>query len=263
MTRTEPAPTRRRTGGRRALSVAVAVVLLAVAVVVWVILGRREPASSGGSAAATTTTEAAAPASDSAGPTSAPAGGGPTTDELMTPADLAGIGLTVSAPEAAAEPALPPLCGNTTWSAEWSAPGSSVGQRYPATGAGISEHLMAYTTPAAATAALAQLVQDAVACPSPAQGGGIASAGTADGLAGSAVFMLNSPGTDGVTAIEWIVVTPRGNTLVETGYATDQSIGTGSGPGDGGDDATGDSNQARATGESIARLAADRVPADG
>jgi hypothetical protein len=78
---------------------------------------------------------------------------------------------------------------------------------------------------------------------------------------GSAVFVVDDGRRDGIIGVTWSVVVRSGSTLLHVGYTTEQQIGTGAGPGEGGDDAAGNSPVARSTAESLARAALDRFTA--
>ncbi|SDX65601.1 hypothetical protein SAMN05661080_00702 [Modestobacter sp. DSM 44400] len=250
-----------RPTSRRLLLVLLTAVLVAAAVVAGLVLGQRdrtataEPAPTAGTSASS-----AAPATNAA--IDAPVDGALTFEALMTPADVADAGLTVADPVAIDAPLFPVLCDAPDWGNQWSAPEQGVGHEYPTTGAGVSEYAVGYADSAAASAALARLTDDAVACPTPSTGGSIEPTGTVNGTGDeSAVFVVDDGGRDGVIRVTWSVVVRSGSTLLHVGYTTEQSIGTGSGPGDGGDDAAGDSAAARSTAESLAHAAVDRFNA--
>jgi hypothetical protein len=126
----------------------------------------------------------------------------------------------------------------------------------------VTEYAAGYVDGNAASAALARLVHDAVACPQVSTGGSVQSAGpsTAGGDE-SAAFLVADGGRDGVVAMTWSVVVRSADTLLLVTCTTQQQIGAGNGPGDGGDDSGGDSAGARATAEALARAAVDRFTA--
>lgn len=252
----QQAPVRSHRG--RAVAVAVgACLLVAAGALFWVLSpGRNDDtpvaaettAASSSGAPASTSPEADAPVEL-------------TASALLTPQEIAGVGLTVGSPVAVENPAIGPLCQAASWSEQWSRPQQSLGQDYPATGAAVSEYVLRYADPAAATAALQRLIADAEACPSPATGGEIDHTGTLPDTSDSAVFLVRDAGRDGTTAVSWVVVARSGDTLAQVAYTTQQAIGTGSGPVDGGDDASGDSPQAEGTAQSLARAALDHLAA--
>jgi hypothetical protein len=228
--------------------------VVAAGLAVW-LLSVRNPAEPTPATGATTTAATTAAPSAGLSPLEAPL----TADALLTPADVADAGLTVAAPVASDAPVLPALCDAPDWGNQWSAPEQHVGQEYAAQGAVVSEYASGYADDAAATAALARLTADASSCPDLSTGGSVESIGPATvGGDESAVFVIDDGGHDGIIRVTWSVVVRSGSTLLEVGYTTDQQIGTGAGPGPGGDDSGGDSPGARSTAEALARAAVDR-----
>jgi hypothetical protein len=252
---TDARPTRRR----GTLLVLVAVLVAAALLAGW-LLGQR--AGSG----ATATEASTPPASPTPSPTGtaidAPVTGALTFEALMTPADIADAGVTVEDPLAIDAPAFPVLCEAAGWGTQWSAPEQGVGHEYPGQGALVSEYAVGYADDAAASAALARLTDDAASCPDLSTGGSIEVVPGDTVGDESALFLVDDGGRDGVIGVTWTVVVRSGSTLLQVGYTTEQQIGTGSGPVDGGgDDAAGDSPVARSTAEALARAAADRYAA--
>jgi hypothetical protein len=209
-------------------------------IAVWLLAARDRvhPAAAAGSTTALST---------SAGSLDAAVAGALTAEALMTRADVAEAGLTVAAPIASDAPAFPVLCDAPDWGNQWSAPEQGVGQEYPGPGAAVSEYAFGYADDAAAS------------CPELSTGDSVESAGPATVDADeSAVFVVDDGGHAGVIGVTWSVVVRSGDTLLQVAYATEQQIGTGSGPVDDGDDSGGDSAGARATAEALARAALDR-----
>jgi hypothetical protein len=249
---------RRRSGGPW-LALAT-VLLIAAGLAVWSlsVRDRAAPAEPAGSSSAVAPTPPPPVPSTAASPTAA--ADVLTADALLTPADVATVGLTVADPVGLAEPAFPVLCDAPDWGTEWSAPVQGVGSEYPTQGARVTEYATGYADDAAASAALGRLVADASRCPDVAAGGSVESAGPAAAVDGeSAVFVTAGSGRDGIAAVTWSVVVRSGQTLLLTSYATPQQIGTGAD----GDDSAGGSAGARTTAEALAQAALDRftVPA--
>jgi hypothetical protein len=228
---------------------------------VWLLAGRdREPTrpAAATTGSPSTTAPSSAPTSPSVGALDAPGGGALTSEALLTPADVAAVGLTVGDPAAIDAPAFPVLCDATDWGTQWSAPQEGVGQDYPGQGAAVTEYAVGYADAAAASAALARLTADAGSCPQVATGGSVEPSGPASaGGDESAVFLVDDGGRDGVIGVTWSVVVRSGDSLLLVTYTTEQQIGTGSGPA-GGDDSGGASAGARSTAEALAGAALER-----
>jgi hypothetical protein len=234
-----------------------ACLVIAAASAVW-LLSVRDPGRPDEAAATTTTTATAPSTSAAVGAADAPVAGALTAGSLLTPADVATAGPTVEDPVEIAAPAFPVLCDAPDWGTQWSAPEQGVGQEYPGQGAALSEYAFGYADAGSASAALARLVEDATACPALSTGGSVESAGPATaGGDESAVFVTDDGGRDGVVGVSWSVVVRSDATLLLVSYPTEQQIGTGPGPVDGGSDSAG----ARSTAEALARAALDRFTA--
>jgi hypothetical protein len=249
----------RPTSRRRALLL-LAAVLAVAAGVTGVVIGQRDRTAT--AEPGPTVGTSAPPAAASGGAAiDAPVAGALTFEALMTPADVAGAGLTVEEPVAIDAPVFPVLCDAADWGAQWSAPEQGVGHEYPGQGALVSEYAVGYADDAAASAALERLTADAASCPTPSTGGSVEHTGTVAGTGDeSAVFVAGDGGRDGVIGVTWIGVVRSGSTLLQVAYTTAERIGTGSGPADG-DDAGGAGPVARSTAESLARAALDRFAA--
>jgi hypothetical protein len=251
----------RPTSGRRVILLLLAAVLVLAAVVAGVVISQRDRAATAGPAPAAGTSSSPA-ASSTGAAIDAPVAGALTAEMLMTRADVAGAGLTVEDPVASDAPVFPVLCDAADWGNQWSAPEQGVGHEYPGQGALVSEYAVGYADDAAASAALDRLTADAASCPTPSTGGSVEHTGTLAGTGEeSAVFVADDGGRDGVIGVTWIVVVRSASTLLQVAYTTEERIGTGAGPADGGDDAGGAGPVARSTAESLARAALDRFAA--
>ncbi|MCU1604073.1 MAG: hypothetical protein JWP46_538 [Modestobacter sp.] len=245
---------------RRRVLLLLATLLAVAAVVAGVVIGQRDRTATTGAGPTAGTSSPSAASTGAA--IDAPVAGALTFEALMTPADIADAGLTVEDPVAIDAPVFPVLCDAPDWGNQWSAPDQGVGHGYPGSGAVVSEYAVGYADDAAASAALDRLTADADSCPTPSTGGSVEQTGTVTGTGdASAVFVVDDGGRDGIIGVTWSVVVRSGSTLLHVGYTTEQQIGTGAGPGEGGDDAAGNSPVARSTAESLARAALDRFTA--
>jgi hypothetical protein len=266
MTESRPRQDRARGRGLAPWLALAACLVVAAGLAVWLLSVRDR----GGAAEAAATSSAPSTAPSSSAPAEAidaPVVGALTSEALLTPADVAAAGLTVGVPAAIDAPVFPVLCEAPAWGTQWSAPQQGVGQQgvgqqYPGQGAVVTEYAVGYADGTAASAALARLIEDATSCPDVSTGGSVTSAGPATaGGDESAVFLVDDGGRDGVIGMTWSVVVRSTDTLLLVTYRTEQQIGTGSGPVDGGDDSGGDSAGARSTAEALARAALDRFTA--
>jgi hypothetical protein len=258
------APRTPRRGPSSGLYLVLAAVIMGLALlVVWGVSRqtRTDPTGATG-AVPSSTSSTPPPTSAPTSATTAPGAGALTTDALLTADDLAGIGLEVGAAVPRDEPVLPALCGAGSWSETWSAPLQGVGQDLPGPGATVTEHVVGYADEATTVAAFDRLVQDAADCPAPDTGGSVTVTAVDVGLGDdSAVFLVDDGGRDGSVLTTWAVAVRHGDRLLMTGYTTQEEIGTGSGPGAGGDDSGGAGPQAESTARSIAEVALTRLEA--